>query len=345
MARPLAKDPNRPDFAFGKVNLASGNLGAKKVFVTDEFFAPVERMLSSEEPVWKEGVYDDNGKWMDGWESRRKRDPGHDYTVIKLATFGRIVGFDINTRYFTGNYAPAISIDATYASDDTLDDAEWVEILPRTELSGNSRLFEELTDETLRSQLFSHIRVHIYPDGGVARLKVYGEPGFNWEEVSDAEEVDLAYIFHGGRALHWSDAHFGRPDKLLWPGRGVNMGDGWETARRRGPGYDWTVLELGHPGVIERITLDTNHFKGNYPQFGEVLGANLGDHEGFFSETMLAQSEVWTPILPKQKLNADQPHEFVSEIEMKTPVTHVRFNIFPDGGVSRLRLFGRKAMR
>ncbi|MEM8794925.1 MAG: allantoicase [Pseudomonadota bacterium] len=343
----VAKDPNRPDFAAGKINLASSALGARKVFVTDEFFAPVERMLSEEDPVWREGIYDENGKWMDGWESRRKRDPGHDIAVIELATSGRFVGFDVNTRFFTGNYAPAVSIDAAYApelrgrDDLTPDDFEWTEVLPKRELSGNSRVYIELEDPAFNEHLWTHIRVHIYPDGGIARLKIYGDPAFDWSKVPSEEELDLAYVFHGGMALHWSDAHFGRPDKLLRPGRGTNMGDGWETARRRGPGYDWAVIKLGHKGIIDRVEIDTAHFKGNYPQFGEVLAADLGDFDDYFTQAMLAQSEVWEPVLVKQKLEADHIHTY--RVENPGPATHIRFNIFPDGGISRLRLYGRKA--
>ena len=159
----------------------------------------------------------------------------------------------------------------------------------------------------MRGRVWTHLRLHIYPDGGVARLRVFGAAHFDWGKVEADQEVDLAYVFHGGRALAWSDAHFGAPERLLGPGRGVNMGDGWETARRRGPGHDWSVLKLGHAGSISRVIVDTAHFKGNYPDSCDLLGAYLPDHSGGFEESEIAASADWTPI-PVGHEAADGPH-------------------------------------
>ncbi len=330
---------NQPDFTTGTINLASARLGARAVFATDEFFAPLERMLSDKDPVFIPDKYDDNGKWMDGWESRRKRTPGHDHAVVALARPGRISGFDIDTHHFTGNYAPAASIEAAFMDDGDPDDAiEWTEILPRADLGPSAHHFHAIDDD----QVWTHLRIHIYPDGGIARLKVYGNPQFDWSKVGADEEIDLAYLFHGGQALAWSDAHFGAPERLLAPGRGVNMGDGWETARRRGPGHDWAILKLGHAGTISRLTVDTAHFKGNYPETCELFGANLPDKGNEWSEADTQASADWKPIMEKQKLQMDHIHEFGADaVHDIGPVTHVRFNIHPDGGVSRLRLHGR----
>ncbi|MCF6322162.1 MAG: allantoicase [Rhizobiaceae bacterium] len=339
-----------PDFTKGTINLASARLGAKAVDATDEFFAPLERMLKDEEAVFIEDKYDDNGKWMDGWESRRKRTPGHDWAIISLAKPGRIFGFDIDTSHFTGNYPPGASIEGTFIDgDDGPDDnTQWTQILSQKDLGPGigaaAHHFFEVDDRATRKQVFTHLRLHIYPDGGIARLRVYGTPKFDWSKVGVDEEIDLAYLFHGGRPLAWSDAHFGEPERLLSPGRGVNMGDGWETARRRGPGHDWTIIKLGHAGIISGLTVDTAHFKGNFPETCELCGAYLPEHTGAFSEEEISASQDWQTIMPKQKLQADNIHEFGPEhIGHNKPVTHVRFKIHPDGGVSRLRIKGKVA--
>ncbi|MCJ7993645.1 allantoicase [Rhizobium cremeum] len=331
-----------PDFAAGAVNLASARLGAKGLYATDEFFAPLDRMLN-DEPAWFDpDLYDDNGKYMDGWESRRKRVPGHDWSVIRLAMPGRIFGFDVDTRYFTGNYPPFCSIEAAFVeSGDPTEETVWTELLAKSALGPSAQHFFENSD---REKVWTHLRLHIYPDGGIARLRVYGAAFFDWSKVGANEEIDLAYIFHGAKALAWSDAHYGHPDKILSPGRGVNMGDGWETKRRRGPGHDWAIIRLGHAGVIDSVLIDTHFFKGNYPDTCELLGAYLPDAGDTFSPEEIAASETWKPILPRQKMQMDAEHLFAGDaIADIGPVTHVRLAMHPDGGVMRLRLKGRKA--
>ncbi len=331
-----------PDFAAGCVNLASARLGAQGISATDEFFAPLERMLNDAPAAFDPDLYDDNGKYMDGWESRRKRVPGHDWSVIRLAMPGRIAGFDVDTRFFTGNYPPHCSIEAAFVADgDPTDATEWTELLPKSPLGPSAQHFFENAD---RERVWTHLRLHIYPDGGIARLRVYGTAYFDWSKVGSDEEIDLAYIFHGAKALAWSDAHYGHPDKMLGPGRGLNMGDGWETKRRRGPGHDWAVIRLGYPGIIRRVVVDTHFFKGNYPDTCELLGAYLPELGDTLSEADIAASEAWKPVLVRQKLEMDKVHEYAGEqIADIGPVTHVRFAMHPDGGVMRLRLFGVKA--
>ncbi len=331
-----------PGFAAGCVNLASARLGAKGVFATDEFFAPLDRMLNDAPAAFDPDLYDDNGKYMDGWESRRKRVPGHDWSVIRLAMPGRIAGFDVDTHFFTGNYPPHCSIEAAFVADgDPTDATEWTELLPKSPLGPSAQHFFENAD---RERVWTHLRLHIYPDGGIARLRVYGTAYFDWSKVGSDEEIDLAYIFHGAKSLAWSDAHYGHPDKMLGPGRGLNMGDGWETKRRRGPGHDWAVIRLGHPGVIRRVVVDTHFFKGNYPDACELLGAYLPELGDTLSDADIAASEAWKPVLFRQKLEMDKVHAYAGEaIADIGPVTHVRFAMHPDGGVMRLRLFGVKA--
>ncbi len=346
MNEPMSRPP---EFTHGTINLASARLGARAVRCSDEFFAPLSRMLKDEDAVFIDDKYDDHGKWMDGWESRRKRTPGHDWAIISLARPGRISGFDIDTTHFTGNYPPAASIEAAFVENGEPDDnTKWEEILAKKDLrpgiGEQAHHFFELDNKELCQKVWTHLRLHIYPDGGIARLRVYGTPEMDWSKIGDDEVIDLAYLFHGGKPLAWSDAHFGHPERMLSPGRGVNMGDGWETARRRGPGHDWAIIKLGHAGVITNITVDTAHFKGNFPEFCELSGANLPEHSGEFTSDQIAASMNWQTIMHKQKLQADHVHEFGPDvIDSFGPVTHVRFNIHPDGGVSRLRLRGTVA--
>jgi len=279
---------------------------------------------------------------MDGWESRRKRVPGHDWAVIRLAMPGSINGFDVDTSYFTGNYPPHCSIEACRMEEgeDPTDASDWTEILPKHPLGPGAHHFIEIAD---KEKVWTHLRLHIYPDGGIARLRVYGSAHVDWDKIPSDREVDLAYIFNGAKSLAWSNAHYGQPDLILNAGRGINMGDGWETARRRGPGYDWAIIRLGHAGTIDRIVVDTAHFKGNFPDGCEIRAISLPGHSDYFSAEELAASENWPELLPRQKLQADHIHEYRSEVKQTGPVTHVRLAMFPDGGISRLRLFGFKA--
>ncbi len=322
------------------INLADARLGTRAVFVTDDWFADVNRMLQPEPAVWKEGVFDDNGKWMDGWESRRKRFEGYDYAVIRLGVPGYVQGVDIDTAYFTGNYPPSASLEACFCeSGDPDEQTRWTQILASVDLQGNSH---HLHATTLNDQAWTHLRLNIYPDGGVARLRVYGIPYRDWSAVSETEQLDLVSVLNGGRALACSDEHYGSISNLINPGRGINMGDGWETARRRTPGYDWVILSLGHPGVVEKLIVDTLHFKGNYPDSCSIQAAYV---KGGTESQIETQSLYWKELLPSQKLEMHQEHFFEAELQDLGPITHVRLNIFPDGGVSRLRLLGHIARR
>ncbi|WP_028022647.1 allantoicase [Enterovibrio calviensis] len=327
---------NRPEFT-KLVNLASHRLGAKAIFATDDFFADKQRLLDDAPAQWKEDVYDDNGKWMDGWESRRKREEGHDYCVVRLGLAGKIVGVDIDTSHFTGNYPPSASLEACYSPEGDPDShQQWTEVLPSLSLDGDSHHFADISSPNV----FTHVRFHIYPDGGVARLRVHGYPEIDWERVHPETELDLVAVENGGRALACNDQHFGHMSNLIMPGRGVNMGDGWETARRRVPGNDWVILSLGHAGTIDRIEIDTAHFKGNYPDSVSLQAATVS---GGTDEQVATQSLFWRELLPSQKLSADNIHQFTDQLNALGAVSHVRVNIFPDGGISRVRLIGRKS--
>ena len=319
------------------VNLADARLGARVTFVTDDWFAEANRMLNAEPPVWKEGVYDEAGKWMDGWESRRKRFEGYDYAIVRLGAPGTIQAVEINTNFFTGNFPPSASVDVCYSPDADPDDTtKWYPLLPAVDLQGDSEHVFEINND----QPWSHVRLNIFPDGGIARFRVYGRPYIDWGIADEEKTIDLVSALNGGSALSCSDEHFGRMGNLINPGRGVNMGDGWETARRRRPGYDWVILSLGCAGIVEEIEIDTAHFKGNFPDSCDIQAAFV---QGGTPEQMATQSLFWRTLLPNQKLKPDTQQRFKVDQEFGS-ITHVKLNIHPDGGVSRLRLWGRPAL-
>jgi allantoicase len=320
-------------------DLAAERLGGKVLYATDDFFAEKENLIKPGRGIFITDKYTDRGKWMDGWESRRKRTPGHDWCVVQLASPGKITGFDIDTNFFLGNHPPHASIEAVLLGEassvtDWNDDSiRWEEILPKSPLDPGSQNFYESSSD----KIYSHIRLHIYPDGGVARLKVYGEVYKDWSKIEANEVIDLAAAINGGKAIVCNDMFFSAMSNLIMPGRGVNMGDGWETKRNRTPNNrDWVILKLAHEGVIEKIIVDTCHFKGNYPDRCSIEGCRSDD-----DNKVMNNDVEWQTILPEQKLSADHEHEYTNEISRKDSYTHIRLNIFPDGGVSRLRLFGK----
>jgi allantoicase len=332
-----AADPDAPEFTRRHVNLADARLGAVALDCSDDFFADRQRMLNPEPAVFVPGKYDQNGKWMDGWESRRKRVAGHDWCVVKLARPGRIRGVDLDTSHFTGNFPPAASLEACFvASGDPDANTAWKPLLPAHALRGNSHHYVEIANDAP----VSHLRVNLFPDGGLARLRVYGTPEFDPASRDADGLVDLASALNGATVVAANNQHFGLASTLLLPGRGANMGDGWETRRRREPGNDWCVIALARPGTIEAIEIDTAHFKGNYPDRASLRGAHV---PGGTAESLVTQAMFWPLLLPEQKLQMDHQHHFRGEIASHAPVTHVRFDIHPDGGVSRLRLRGRPA--
>lgn len=334
MAAPI-HDPDAPEFTRRCVNLADARLGAEALAASDDFFAAKERMLNPAPATFVPGKYDANGKWMDGWESRRKRGPGHDWCIVRLARPGRLAGFDLDTSHFTGNFPPAASVEgADLASGDPDADTPWFTLLPAVNLGGNRHHYFAVES----GARVTHLRVNLFPDGGLARLRAYGTPELALSRTDTDGLVDLVSALNGGTVVAANNEHFGPASALLLPGRGVDMGDGWETRRRREPGNDWCVLALARPGTIEAIEVDTAHFKGNYPDRCSIQAARVA---GGTPASIITQSMFWPVLLPEQKLGMDRQHHYRAEILPHEPVTHVRFNIFPDGGVSRLRLRGR----
>jgi allantoicase len=327
------------------VDLASERLGGAVLYANDDFFAPKENLLKASAPVFLEGEYTERGKWMDGWESRRRRTPGFDWCLIRLGVAGRVRGVVVDTSFFRGNFPESCSLEASVAP--TNADAEqlsgeateWIEILPDVRLEGDSRnTFVIKSDKR-----FTHLRFKIFPDGGVARLRVYGDVLPDWNAIRRAGGlVDLAAVENGGLVVGTSDEFFGHRHNLIMPGRGRDMGDGWETKRRRGPGHDWCVIRLGARGRIRRVEIDTAHFKGNYPESCSLEIYDDPDLKSAHGESQLASLPA-RELLPRTRLQADTRHFYEEELKDAGEATHAIFRIYPDGGISRLRLYGSLA--
>lgn len=315
-------------------NLADDRIGAEIIDCSDDFFAEAKRMLQFNPPVFVEDKFDEHGKWMDGWETRRKRHAGYDWAIIKLAVAGRIKALDIDTTFFTGNYPASAAVEACYTPTGNLNNVKWQNILENNVLGPSNHHIFTIENE----QVFTHIRLNIYPDGGVARFKVYGEVQIQIQHRN--ESLDLLALENGGRVIAYSDAHFGHPRNLINPGRGMNMGDGWETKRRRAPGFDWCILALGQTGIIQTIDIDTAHFKGNYPAEVSIQAIYI---ENATDSQLIPQSMFWPFLLEAQPMQMDHIHGYVSEILKHEKISHIRINMIPDGGISRIRLWGKTA--
>jgi allantoicase len=342
----------------GLIDLAAASLGGRAVGASDDFFASVDNLLLPGRGVFVEGKFTDRGKWMDGWESRRKRGPrgapragsaagsalGHDWCVLELGATGTVLGFDIDTNHFLGNHPPFASVEGVYAPKGTplgeLSRADWLPLLPQAPLRpGSQNLFTALPRAPM-----SHVRLNIFPDGGVARFRAFGRVHAEWTagDLDDATRawvaagsVDLAALKNGGLTLACSDAFFGPMNNLLLPGRAENMGGGWETRRKRGDGHDWIVIQLGARGRPRVIEVDTRHFKGNFPDQCAIEAIDAGD----LCITELIASAEWTNLLAATELGPDRRH-FFDELTVLGSATHLRLHIYPDGGISRLRVWG-----
>jgi allantoicase len=343
----------------GLVDLASSDLGGRAVATSDDFFAGVENLIRPERAVFIPDKFTERGKWMDGWESRRKRTPGYDWCILELGASGQVVGLDIDTAHFNGNHPSYASVEGVYAPRGTpiaeLEQLTWSEIVPQSPLRPDSQNLFAASPEVAAARQVNFIRLNIFPDGGVARLRVFGKVSPEWPvgrddagggDARDAETnarvppslVDLAAVKNGGLALACSDARFGPMNNLLLPGRAHNMGGGWETRRSRQPNQDWILIRLavrGTPGVVE---VDTNHFFGNYPDRCsiDVIDAPRA------RITDLIASPSWATLLPETKLQASTRHFFDRALSSRSVCSHLRLTIFPDGGISRLRLWGSR---
>ncbi|CAO3631884.1 unnamed protein product [Cunninghamella echinulata] len=313
------------------IDLASSAINGSIVAVTDEFFAPATNMINPAPPQHCPGRFVATGAWMDGWETKR-HNATYDWCIVKLGFAGKIQGFDIDTHYFTGNQAPAASIEATYCpegQDVQGKDVKWVEILPKIDLPPschNVCVLDKPTD------VYTHVRVNNIPDGGIARCRVYGNvvPIFPKDE---SEVIDLAYCGNGGRVVEVTEEHYGPGSNLLLPGRGKDADDGWQSKRSRGNGHaDHVIVKLGAKGHILKAELDTSHFKGNFPN--QILIEATND-----DQEVPSSNAQWFTIVGKSNVGPHGLYHF-DPLYTDKVFTHAKLSIIPDGGLKRLRLYG-----
>ncbi|XRQ04137.1 allantoicase [Actinomadura welshii] len=303
-------------------DLAARTLGGSVAAASDESFAEKENLINPWAPAFSPETFGPKGQLYDGWETARRRGPGHDWALIRLGVPGVVRGAVIDTAWFKGNYPPHASVEACavdgYPPD--LSGADWVEIVPRSPLKGDSVHAFPVHLE----RLFTHVRLNMFPDGGIARLRVHGDVVPD-PRLLTGLTVDLAALENGARVVECSDMFYSAPDNMLLPGLARNQAEGWETARRRDDGNDWAVIRLAAPGTLRLAEFDTANLKFNAPAQAALSGldARAGD--------------TWHPLLPRTDLLPDTRHRF----RLSTPeVTHVRLDIHPDGGMARLRLLG-----
>ena len=322
-------------FVNGKmINLAEPRLGSKVVFKTDDFFASANRILNPEPPIFKDGVFDKNGKWMDGWETKRRRKKGFDYLIIKLGKPGKIFNVDIDTSHFNGNQPTHASLDACCSDKKLSNKTRWIKLLNKKKLKPNKNHKYKIKNKSV----FTHVKLNIFPDGGVARLRVYGQIEIKKNNFGN-KTINLTSLLNGASIIGCNNEHFGRAENVLAPGKGKNMGDGWETRRSRGKNFDWLIIKLGRTGTINKIEIDTHHFKGNYPDKCSLQAAYIPKKISNYS--VVKKSTKWKSILNKVKLNANKKHGFNNKIMKKNKINFIRINIYPDGGISRVRAFGK----
>jgi allantoicase len=317
-----------PDFA-ALPDLASRRLGGSVMYATDELFAAKENLIKPEAPVFAAGEFGAKGKIYDGWESRRRREPGNDHVIIRLGVPGVVHGVAVDTAFFRGNYPSQVSVEAVsvdgYPSAAELSQLDWRPLFARASAVGDTCNWYPVAVP----QHCTHVRLSIYPDGGVARCRVHGQPLPDPRFLTGT--IDLAAIETGGRLVECSNAFYSSAWNLIMPGRPASMADGWENSRRRDGGFDYAAFGLSAAGVVRQIEIDTSYFVGNAPGWARLLAA--------FAEPSDAPGAIqWAELLPRVALQPDTPHRFL--VEPGEPVTHVRLEVFPDGGLARLRVLG-----
>ncbi|KAI0790792.1 galactose-binding domain-like protein [Abortiporus biennis] len=316
------------------IELSSVALGGTICSVSDEFFAEAFHLLQVEPAPSLKGQFGPKGALFSGWETRR-HNPTFDWCIIKLGSPGSVFGFDVDTAHFNGNEAPEVSVEGLYSDDSTAPtstDSRWKEILPKVGLGPSSRHLFKIPP----TSGINYVKLNMYPDGGIARFRVYGLVTPILPKDPNAI-FDIAHVFAGGRVVFISDQHFGVGSNLILPGRGKDMGDGWETKRSREKGHkDWAIVKLGAPGILSHTEVDTANFKGNFPESCEL--------HAIYSQDLIPTEpdDQWTLILPRTKLGPHKQHQFQLENVSNIAFTHVKVTIYPDGGLKRLRIFGRQ---
>lgn len=307
-------------------DLASRALAGSVVYANDELFAERENLIKPSPAVFSEESFGHKGKVYDGWETRRRRSPGHDYAIVRLGVPGVVHGVVIDTAWFKGNYPPHASVEATSLPQGaSLEQAVWETLVPKSAIKGDSENPFEVTDR----HRWTHVRLTIYPDGGVARFRVHGEP------VPDPRfldgTIDLAALENGAAVVDCSNMFYSSPVNLLMPGRARIMGEGWENARRRDNGNDHVTIRLGGAGIVRRVELDTSYFIGNTAGWASLRGIDASRND-------LTDLDAWSSIVPKTRLEPDTRHLFRSAFG--EPITHIRLDVYPDGGLARVRAYG-----
>jgi allantoicase len=316
-----------PDFA-ALPDLASRRLGGSVMYATDELFAARENLIKPEPPVFAAGEFGAKGKIYDGWESRRRREPGNDHAIIRLGVPGIVHGVAVDTSFFRGNYPPQVSVEAVsvdgYPSAAELSQLDWRPLVGHASVAGDARNWYPAQ----APRHCTHVRLSIYPDGGVARCRVHGEPVPDPRFLTGT--IDLAAIENGGRLIDCSNAFYSSAWNLIMPGRAASMADGWENSRRRDGGFDYATFELAAAGVVRQVEIDTLYFVGNAPGSARLLAAGRPPDTGSAID--------WPELLPQVKLQPDTRQRFL--VERAEPVTDIRLEVFPDGGLARLRVLG-----
>ena len=304
-------------------DLASAQLGGSVRYANDEFFAAAANLIVTGPAIHDPGTFDYRGKVYDGWETRRRREAGEDFVIVRLAAPAIVRGVNIDTSFFRGNYPPTAAVHGLALFDhpdvDDLLHGDWTPLIEHTDLDGDSPNVVAVEEP---DRLVTHVKLIIRPDGGVARLRVYGDV------VADPRilgaRVDLAATLHGGRIVDCSNMFYSSPANVLAPGRAAVMSDGWETARRRDDGNDWLTVRLAAAGVLHHAIVDTLRFVGNAPGWTALSDADTGE-----------------VLIERTALLADTEHRLA--IASNSVVSTVRLDIYPDGGLSRLRILGAVA--
>lgn len=321
-------------FTNGLIDLAQPRLGSKVIFKTDDFFASANRIIDPSPAVFKEGLFDKNGKWMDGWESRRKRTSGHDFLIIKLGKSGSINKVDVDTSHFNGNQPSMISLEGCYSKSKNIKDLKWKTLIGKKKTKANSHHMFRSSSKSI----FTHIKLNIFPDGGVARLRLYGSISKENNKFGN-KTINLASLLNGASVIACNNEHFGKAENILAPGKAKNMGDGWETRRRRDKGFDWLILNPINGKKIDKIEISTHHFKGNFPSHCSLQAAFVPNKKS--SSSIIKSSGKWKFLLNKVNLSANKTHKFKNILMKNDKINFIKINIFPDGGISRFKIFGK----
>jgi len=321
-------------FKNGLIDLAQRRLGSKVIFKTDDFFASAHRIINPFPAVWKEGVFDKNGKWMDGWESKRKRVSGHDYLILQLGKPGRIKKVDVDTSHFNGNQPSIVFIEGCNVTNNkNIKNAKWFPVLNKNKMKPNSHHYFNISEK----KIITHIKFNILQDGGVARLRLYG--CIATENIKYGKKaINLTSMLNGASVIACNNEHFGKAENILAQGKAINMGDGWETRRRRDVGYDWLIMNSVAGKEIKDIEISTHHFKGNYPSHCSLQATYINKAT---PRNIVSKSIKWRHLLNKVKLSANKTHKFKNILMKNDKINYIKINIFPDGGISRIKITGK----